>query len=56
MCLRSPCGAAREVVSINPNGDVYPCDGFKGVEEFKMGNILNEKNVDMLKKPFIVKR
>jgi len=55
MCLRSPCGAAREVVSINPNGDVYPCDGFKGVEEFKMGNILNEKIVDMLKKPFIVK-
>ncbi len=55
ICLRSPCGAAREVVSINPNGDVYPCDGFKGVEEFKMGNILEEQIVDMLKKPFIQK-
>ena len=55
ICLRSPCGAAREVVSINPNGDVYPCDGFKGIEEFKMGNILNEKIVDMLKKPFVQK-
>ncbi len=50
ICLRSPCGAARELISINPNGDVYPCDGFKGVEEFKMGNIMKEKIVDMLNK------
>ena len=30
ICLRYPCGAARELVSVNPNGDVFPCDGFKG--------------------------
>ena len=42
ICLRYPCGAAREIISVNPNGDVFPCDGFKGVQEFKMGNILEK--------------
>ena len=55
ICLRYPCGAARELVSVNPNGDVFPCDGFKGEKNFVMGNILNEKIEDMLKKPKIVK-
>lgn len=55
ICLRYPCGAARELVSVNPNGDVFPCDGFKGEEKFTMGNVLNEKIEDMLKKPEIVK-
>jgi radical SAM protein with 4Fe4S-binding SPASM domain len=55
ICLRYPCGAAREIISVNPNGDVFPCDGFKGVEEFKMGNILKESIVDMLKKTWVQK-
>lgn len=55
ICLRYPCGAARELVSVNPNGDVFPCDGFKGEKEFVMGNVLNEKIEDMLKKPEIIK-
>lgn len=55
ICLRYPCGAARELVSVNPNGDVFPCDGFKGEEKFVMGNVLNEKIEDMLKKPEILK-
>lgn len=55
ICLRYPCGAARELVSVNPNGDVFPCDGFKGEKKFVMGNVLNEKIEDMLKKPEIVK-
>lgn len=50
ICLRYPCGAAREVITVNPNGDVYPCDGFKGVDEFKMGNILSEDLSDILNK------
>lgn len=54
ICLRYPCGAARELVSVNPNGDVFPCDGFKGEEKFVMGNVLNEKIEDMLKKPEII--
>ena len=55
ICLRYPCGAARELVSVNPNGDVFPCDGFKGEEKFIMGNVLNETIEDMLKKPEIIK-
>lgn len=31
---------AHEIVSINPDGGVYPCDGFKGAKEFEMGNIM----------------
>ena len=48
ICLRSPCGMAREIISINPNGDVYPCDGFKGSKEFVMGNILKDKVDDIV--------
>ncbi len=54
ICLRYPCGAARELVSVNPNGDVFPCDGFKGEKKFIMGNVLKERIEDMLKKPEII--
>lgn len=55
ICLRFPCGAAREIISINPNGDVVPCDGFKGEQAFVMGNVLEESIVDMLQKDWVVK-
>ena len=28
-----------EVISVDTDGDVYPCDSFAGIEEMKMGNI-----------------
>lgn len=55
ICLRWPCGAAREVISVNPDGNVYPCDGFKAERKFAMGNILTEPIVDMLRRPWVVK-
>lgn len=55
ICLRYPCGAAREIISVNPNGDVYPCDGFKGVEQFKIGNVLEENITDILQKESVIK-
>ena len=55
ICLRYPCGAAREIISVNPNGDIFPCDGFKGEEKFKIGNILEENIVDVLKKESVCK-
>lgn len=55
ICLRYPCGAARELVSVNPDGTVFPCDGFKGEMKFSMGNVLNEKIENMLLKPEVVK-
>lgn len=55
ICLRYPCGAAREIITVNPDGSVYPCDGFKGNEPFLMGNILNENLFDMLQKEWVKK-
>jgi uncharacterized protein len=55
ICLRYPCGAAREVISVNPNGDVFPCDGFKGEQSFVIGNLLNENLEDMLNKDWVCK-
>jgi uncharacterized protein len=55
VCLRSPCGMAHEILSVNPNGDVYPCDGFKGVKEFLLGNIMRENLKQILTKPFTQK-
>ncbi|EDN67929.1 radical SAM family protein [Beggiatoa sp. PS] len=55
ICLRYPCGAAREIISVNPDGTVYPCDGFKGAESFSMGNILNEPIAKMLEKIGLLK-
>ncbi|MFA5527646.1 MAG: thioether cross-link-forming SCIFF peptide maturase [Peptostreptococcales bacterium] len=41
----SGCGAGTEYMAIAPNGDLYPCHQFVGVEEFKIGNLLDE-NLD----------
>lgn len=37
------CGAGNEYLAITPEGDIYPCHQFVGQEEFKMGNVLDEK-------------
>ena len=55
ICLRYPCGAAREIITVNPDGTVYPCDGFKGNETFLMGNIKTETLEDMLNKSWVKK-
>ena len=33
------CGCGNDYVVITPDGDIYPCHQFVGIEEFKMGNI-----------------
>ncbi len=50
ICLRSPCGMGNEIISINPDGSVRPCDGFKSNPEFEIGNILNEDLSDIYSK------
>ena len=37
------CGAGNEYLAITPSGDIYPCHQFVGNEDFKLGNILDEK-------------
>lgn len=34
------CQAGKNKVSIAANGDMYPCDSFVGMPEFKIGNVL----------------
>ena len=53
ICLRYPCGAAREVISVNPDGSVFPCDGFKNEEKFNMGNIMCENLNEILEKEWV---
>lgn len=36
------CSAGREYVAVTAEGDVYPCHGFVGIDEFKMGNVFDE--------------
>ncbi|MGB9694864.1 MAG: thioether cross-link-forming SCIFF peptide maturase [Caldisericaceae bacterium] len=33
------CGAGVEYVAVAPNGDIYPCHQFDGIEETKLGDI-----------------
>ena len=33
------CGCGNEYVAVAPDGDIYPCHQFVGIEQFKMGNV-----------------
>lgn len=35
----SACGAGHEYLAVSPQGDLYPCHQFVGMEEFSMGNV-----------------
>lgn len=39
MCQRSPCGAGRCIIAVNPKGDVYGCAIGPWTEAFRMGNV-----------------
>lgn len=33
------CGCGNEYIAVTPQGDIYPCHQFVGMEEYKMGNL-----------------
>ena len=37
------CGCGNEYVAVTPDGDIYPCHQFVGIEEWKMGDIFSDK-------------
>ncbi len=37
------CGCGNEYVAVTPDGDIYPCHQFVGIDEWKMGNIYDGK-------------
>lgn len=40
------CGAGVEYMAVAPNGDIFPCHQFDGIEKFKMGNVLMSPAID----------
>lgn len=41
------CGSGHEYLAVTPEGDLYPCHQFVGMEQFKMGNVKNSTDIDM---------
>lgn len=39
MCMRNPCGAGVNMITIDVNGDLYPCEEMIGKPEFVIGNL-----------------
>ncbi len=48
------CGCGNEYVAVTSEGDVYPCHQFVGMEDWKMGSVLDQ-SLDMEKKDYFAK-
>lgn len=48
------CGCGNEYVAVTPDGDVYPCHQFVGMEDWKMGSV-HDLSVDFKKKDYFAK-
>ena len=46
------CAAGNEYVAVTPQGDIYPCHQFVGVEGFKMGSVLTGEFDSEIQKRF----
>ena len=46
------CGCGNEYVAIAPNGDIYPCHQFVGIEDYKMGSLNDGSFNDEMKSVF----
>ena len=40
------CPAGKTDVSVDAEGDIYPCDSFIGIEEFRLGNVCTRMDED----------
>lgn len=48
MCMRGQCGAGKSMISLDVNGDIYPCEEMTGKEFFKLGSYYNTTIKDVL--------
>lgn len=48
---QSPCVAGREIIEIDPDGDVYPCSMVLGNEEYSLGNIMTDTIFEIWRSP-----
>jgi hypothetical protein len=46
------CSSGNEYLAVTPDGDIYPCHQFVGIEGFKMGNLSDGTFNNELKKEF----
>jgi uncharacterized protein len=46
------CGCGNEYIAITPDGDIYPCHQFVGMEDYKMGNLDDGTFNSEMKKEF----
>lgn len=44
------CNAGKSKITICPNGDIYPCDSFVGIQEMKLGNMFVNPNISTVLK------
>ena len=41
------CGSGSEYVAVTPNGDIYPCHQFVGIDDYKIGNVNSDDLSDI---------
>lgn len=50
------CGSGHEYLAVTPEGDLYPCHQFVGMDEFKMGNVNIGSDIKMAVRDMFVKQ
>jgi uncharacterized protein len=51
MCDISPCGGGRAFFALAPDGGLFPCSEFIGLDEFRGGNLFEDRVAEVLKTP-----
>ncbi|MCH5147716.1 MAG: SPASM domain-containing protein, partial [Clostridiales bacterium] len=46
------CGCGNDYIAVTPNGDIYPCHQFVGIESWRMGNLTEKTFRDDIKTYF----
>ncbi|WP_312853879.1 radical SAM/SPASM domain-containing protein [Thermoactinomyces mirandus] len=53
MCLKSSCGAGNEMIALDVDGEVYPCEEMIGMPEFLLGNVFDISFRNMKQHPIV---
>lgn len=51
MCDISPCGGGRAFFALAPDGGLFPCSEFIGLDRFRGGNLFSDRIEDVLQTP-----
>lgn len=55
MCFRNPCGAGRNQLHINVDGNIYPCQDWRSINEHPITNVINNDLAIKLKENELVR-